>query len=104
MKAHAFSALQVSDDIEQVARLGISLWPEHSHEALRRDARQLAKALKSHRAVDVVAQQRLARVDVTGEQAVDGFLQLPLSAATQRKVLWDNWCRLYKIDVDAEVK
>ncbi len=36
--------------------------------------------------------------------AVDGFLQLPLSAATQRKVLWDNWCRLYKIDVDAEVK
>lgn len=27
--------------------------------------------------------------------AVDTFLKLPLSDATKRKVLWDNWCRLY---------
>jgi predicted TIM-barrel fold metal-dependent hydrolase len=30
--------------------------------------------------------------------AVDGFFKLPLSAAAQRKILWDNWCRLYKVD------
>jgi hypothetical protein len=26
---------------------------------------------------------------------VSGFLDLPLDDATKRKVLWDNWCRLY---------
>ena len=27
--------------------------------------------------------------------AVSGFLDLPLADDTKRKVLWDNWCRLY---------
>jgi predicted TIM-barrel fold metal-dependent hydrolase len=27
--------------------------------------------------------------------AVSGFLDLPLDDVTKRKVLWDNWCRLY---------
>ena len=31
-------------------------------------------------------------------KAVDGFFKLPLCAAAQRKILWDNWCRLYKVD------
>jgi predicted TIM-barrel fold metal-dependent hydrolase len=29
--------------------------------------------------------------------AVESFLTLPLSAASQRKILWDNWSRLYDI-------
>ena len=30
-------------------------------------------------------------------RSVDAFLKLPLSAASQRKVLWDNWSRLYAL-------
>jgi uncharacterized protein len=31
--------------------------------------------------------------------AVDGFLELPLPEDTKRKILWDNWCRLYDMPV-----
>ena len=27
--------------------------------------------------------------------SVDGFLELPIPEETKRKILWDNWCRLY---------
>ncbi len=27
--------------------------------------------------------------------SVDGFLELPIPDETKRKILWDNWCRLY---------
>ena len=33
--------------------------------------------------------------------AVESFLTLPLSAASQRKILWDNWSRLYDIPAPA---
>jgi len=32
--------------------------------------------------------------------AVDGFFKLPFSADAQRKILWDNWCRLYNLDAN----
>jgi len=32
--------------------------------------------------------------------AVKGFLELPVSDDTKRKVLWDNWCRLYDMPLD----
>jgi uncharacterized protein len=32
--------------------------------------------------------------------AVEAFLKLPLSETSKRKILWDNWCRLY--DVESE--
>jgi predicted TIM-barrel fold metal-dependent hydrolase len=31
-------------------------------------------------------------------EAADRFLQLPLSASAQRRILWDNCARLYNID------
>ncbi len=30
-------------------------------------------------------------------KSVEAFFKLPLSEASQRKVLWDNWARLYKV-------
>jgi len=30
-------------------------------------------------------------------RSVEAFQKLPLSPASQRKVLWDNWCRLYGV-------
>lgn len=29
--------------------------------------------------------------------AVEAFLELPLTEASKRKILWDNWCRLYDV-------
>ena len=29
--------------------------------------------------------------------SVEAFLDLPLTDDTKRKVLWDNWCRLYDV-------
>ena len=33
-------------------------------------------------------------------QSLDFFFELPLSESTQRKVLWDNFCRLYDFPLD----
>jgi len=66
-EAHALRALQMGDDVEQVLRLRIALRAEHPHQALRGDLRELAQALEPHRAVDVVAQQRLAGVEIASE-------------------------------------
>jgi len=30
-------------------------------------------------------------------RSVESFLKLPLSKTSQRKILWDNWSRLYDI-------
>ena len=35
-------------------------------------------------------------------RAVDSFLTLPLSESSQRKILWDNWSRLYDIPAPAK--
>ena len=60
----------------------IRTWFEHPHQALRRDVRQLAKALKPHRAVHAVTQQRLPRVDLTGgARGVDEALPNPQARA-----------------------
>jgi predicted TIM-barrel fold metal-dependent hydrolase len=32
--------------------------------------------------------------------AIDAFLRLPLADASRRKILWDNWCRLYGVTPD----
>ena len=37
-------------------------------------------------------------------RAVESFLTLPLSAASQKKILWDNWSRLYDIPAPAAVR
>ena len=34
LEVHAFSLLQATDDLEQVARLGIAVRTEHAHQAL----------------------------------------------------------------------
>jgi predicted TIM-barrel fold metal-dependent hydrolase len=34
-------------------------------------------------------------------RAVETFLTLPLSDVSKRKILWDNWCRLYDVPAPA---
>ena len=33
--------------------------------------------------------------------AVETFMRLPLSDDSKRKILWDNWCRLYDVSQSA---
>ena len=65
----------MGDDVEQVLRLRVPFRPEHPHQALRRDVRELAQALEPHRAVDEVPQQRLARIDIASQKVIDRLLQ-----------------------------
>ncbi len=57
MQALAFQ--QASDDLEQVASLGVPVGAEHAHEALGRLVGEVAKLLEADCGVDVVAQDRL---------------------------------------------
>jgi hypothetical protein len=74
LQVNVLLLLQVMDHCKQVARLGITFWTEHTHEALARFVEDLGEFLEPNRRVDVVTQHRLAGIDITGEQAFDPFL------------------------------
>ena len=65
-EADAFVLLNVADDLEQVAGLGVARRSEHSHEALGLFAGEGCELLESDGGVDVVAQEDLAGVGVSG--------------------------------------
>ena len=75
LELQTFGALQVADDFEEVARLWVALRAEHTHQALRRPTRQATQLLESDGGIDVVAQYRLARVEVSDQQTLDPFTQ-----------------------------
>jgi hypothetical protein len=75
VKLDASLFLQVADDAEKVAGLRIAARSEHADEALRLRAGRLAKLLEADGRLDVVAQGRLAGVDIAGEYGVDSFAQ-----------------------------
>jgi hypothetical protein len=70
-EAEAFSLLKVSQDFEEVAGLRVAARAEHAHQALRRLVDGGGKFVEALRGVDLVAQHRLAGVDVAGEERGD---------------------------------
>ena len=60
-----FRPLKVRNYVEQVARLRVPLWTEHAHQALRRRVRHVAEFRKADGRIDVIAENRFARVDAT---------------------------------------
>src|SRR4030095_5691978 len=42
-------------------------------------------------------------IDSRYPQAVDAFLQLPISDDAKRRILWDNCARLYSVGTEREV-
>ena len=74
--------LRVADDAEEIAALRIAARAEHADEALRLRPRRLAKLLEADRRLDVVAQNRLAGVDIAGDaiRFCISSLKLPVSA------------------------
>ena len=67
MELDAGLFLQVADDAEEVAGQRIAARAEHADEALRLRAGRLAQLLEADRRLDVVAQDRLAGVDIADE-------------------------------------
>ena len=64
-----FNALQVANHFEEIARLRISLGAEHPHQALGRPPRAAAQFRKTDCRVDVITQNRLACIEVAGQEA-----------------------------------
>ena len=66
MQFEAGLLLQVADDAEEIACLRIAARAEHADKAFRRRAGRRAELLKTDRRFDVVAQDRLAGIDIAG--------------------------------------
>ena len=64
MQLQAGLFLKVAEHAEEVLRLRIAARPEHEDEALRLRAGRLAQPLEADRRLDVVAQDRLAGIDI----------------------------------------
>jgi hypothetical protein len=82
--------LQIADDAEQVSRLGIASWPEHPDQALRLRSRRLAEFLKSNRRLDIIAQDRLSRVDITRQKGLDAIAQQGLGKSRISRDMLDS--------------
>jgi hypothetical protein len=97
-QGYAFLLLQITDHRKQITRLGVSFGPEHAHEALARLVENPGQLIEPDRRVDIVAQHRLAGIDITGEQAFDAFLQQALRNAGSR------WARACMVSLKSLVK
>src|SRR5271165_2811392 len=75
MKFYARLFLQITDDAEEIARLRIAARTEHADQALSRRVSRLAELLEANRRLDVVAQDRLAGLDIARQHGVDAFAQ-----------------------------
>ncbi len=71
----AFHLLKVSDDLEEIPRLRVSFRREHAHEDFGRTFQIAAELDEADCAVDVIAQDGLAGLNIAGEQASDRFAQ-----------------------------
>ena len=74
----ALLLLQILDHRKQVARLGITFWPEHTHETLARFVEDVGELLEPDRRIDIVAQHCFAGINVAGEQTLDPFGRVPV--------------------------
>jgi hypothetical protein len=71
----AFGLLQVCYYVEEIARLGISVRAEHTHEALCRFVCEAAQLFKAYRGVNVITQNGFAGLELSGEETFDAFAQ-----------------------------
>jgi hypothetical protein len=69
----ACALLQVTDNAEEVSRLRIAAWTKHANQALGRRAGSFPKFFEADRCLDVVAQDRLAGLDIAAQHRIDTF-------------------------------
>src|SRR5258705_4975614 len=78
VQAEARALLQVTDHAEEVLGLRIAAWSEHADQALGRRAGRFAKLFKADRRLDVVAQDRLASINITAQHCINAFAKKSL--------------------------
>src|SRR4030095_17233908 len=67
--------------------------------AARPGAEDSRNALRDH----LVFSTDYPHIDSRYPEAVDAFLELPISDDAKRRILWDNCARFYSLDVEPEV-
>jgi len=63
------------DQLQEITGLGISFGTEHAHEALWRFVSKAAQLFKTDRGIDVIAQNSLTGLELSGEKTFDAFAQ-----------------------------
>jgi hypothetical protein len=79
VKVHAFLRLKMSEDAKQVFGRRVAIGPKHPHEAVGRDGCRILQLPKPDRGIDIVAQDRAARLLVAGEPEFDCFTKQRLA-------------------------
>src|SRR5216684_909413 len=78
VQAEPRALLQVADHAEEVLGLRIAAWSEHADQALGRRAGRFAKLFKADGRLDVIAQDRLASINITAQHCIDAFAKKSL--------------------------
>src|SRR6059036_1535117 len=74
-QTEASGLLQLHNNLEEISRLGISFRAKHTHQALCRFVCEAAQLLKPYSGIDVIAQNALARLNLSGEKAFNTLAQ-----------------------------
>src|SRR5215831_8677346 len=72
---HARSLLQIADHAEKILGLRVTAGPEHADQAFGRRASCGPEFFEADGRLDVVAQDRLSGLQVTGEHRIDSLAQ-----------------------------
>ena len=73
LELETFGTLKVTNHFEQVARLRIPGRAEHAHQALGGSFRDATELLKPDRRVNVVAQNRFSRIEISRQERLHAF-------------------------------
>src|SRR5882757_10050730 len=73
MQAEARALLQVADHAEEVPGLRIAARSEHADQALGRRAGRFAELFETDGRLDVIAQDRLAGLDIAAQHRIDAL-------------------------------
>src|SRR5450759_3044605 len=71
LKVHALLRLKMSEDAKQVFGRRVAIRPKHPHQTVGRDGCRFFQLPKADGGIDIVAQDRSARLLVAGEHEFD---------------------------------
>jgi hypothetical protein len=75
LELEPFGTLKVTNHLKQIARLRIPGGAEHAHQAFGGSFRDATELLKPDRRVNVVAQNRFSRIEISGQERLHAFTQ-----------------------------
>src|SRR6185312_16176616 len=85
-----FDLLKISNHLKQIPRLRIPFRTEHSHQTLWRLGKSLPQSDESQRAIDVFAQDRLGRLQISRHHVADRLPQKLTPKVAVRQLFLDR--------------